>query len=173
MRGGDGKGKRKEEGRSGRNGGGWQKETRSWALNIGKWEDGQRRRGKGDSSSNEPRDGRRDAALGCAEHWAGAGMRRVGAQKKVRSGVPGRKKGRCRPSHPPSPQHGRARSWPLTLLPARGRGGRRKRCSCGRHRCSAQRPKMEPSRTWTWPGPKTPPAAVRSASRASEGGAAG
>ena len=73
------KGKRKEGGRNGRNGGGWQKETRSWEPNIEKWEDGQRRRGKGDSSGSEPRDGRRDAARGCAEHWGpgcvGSGLR--------------------------------------------------------------------------------------------------
>lgn len=33
---------------------------------------------------------------------------------------------------------------PLTLSPARGPAGRRKRCSCDCHRCPAQRPKMEP-----------------------------
>lgn len=69
---------------------------------IEKWEDGQRRRGRGDKKGNETRE-RRDAAMGGAEHWAGAGMRRVRVQGEVKSGVPGRRKGRHRPSHPPSP----------------------------------------------------------------------
>lgn len=64
---------RGRKGRSGKNGGGWQKETRSWALNIEKWEDGQRRRGKRDSSGNEPTDARRGAAPGALSTGRGPG----------------------------------------------------------------------------------------------------
>lgn len=45
-------------------------------------------------------------------------------------------------------RHGHSRSRPLTLSPSRGRAGQRKRFSCGRHRCLAQRPKMEEDPAW-------------------------
>lgn len=118
-----------------------------------KWEDGQRRHRRGHGTGSKRRHGRRDAALGGAETWAGAGMQRVREHREVRCGVPGRRQGRHRPCQPTP--HGHALSRPLTLSPAPGRAGRRKRFSCGRHRCRFSGPRW----SRTWPGPKTPPAA--------------
>lgn len=50
------------------------------------------------------------------------------------------------PTLPPS-AHGRAQSRASHPL---ARPGRPKRCSCGRHRCPAQRPKMEPGPDLAW-----------------------
>lgn len=64
-------------------------------------------------------------------------------------GVRGFRKGRHRPHHP-STHHGSCRA---SLSPCRlqGRTGRRKRCSCGRHRCPAPR----------WSRTESNPAAVQ------------
>lgn len=58
-----------------------------------------------------------------------------------------------------SPPHPHGHTWnrPLTLSPAPGRAGQRKRFSCGRHRCRFSGPRW----SRTWPGTKRPAATVR------------
>lgn len=72
-----------------------------------------------------------------------ATVRRNAAQAAVRSGFRGSRKGQWRPHHP-STHHGPCGA---RLSPCRrqGRTGRRKLCSCSRHRCPA--PRWSRSRT--------------------------
>lgn len=97
---------------------------------------------------------------------AGQGPGCRGSERRSREEwVLGLSKGEVRPTTPPAP---RARAEPASHpLARRGRAGRGKRCSCGRHRCQVPRPKMEPEPTR--PGPETPPAAVGLARGASAG----